>query len=346
MLDSWFMSDYPPSTVSVVIGTYNGAEHIQEQLQSILEQTRQPDEIFISDDCSCDNTLIIAERTLRNISSGTRVEIARNPRRLGFRDNFMHAARRATGDYIAFCDQDDVWRADKLERCAEYFSRRDVALITHAADLIDRHGNVTGTFRQKIYETTSHPPLGYDLWSTFWGFSIVFRRELLEIADPIARFIDYIDPRERIAHDRWICFLAQMVGITVEIADCLAGYRQHGHNLFGHIPLRSATNIDELRARSTTYIAATREMLDVIENMPERTSELFPLFDRARCRQLIQAALAQLEARHDIYRSNTTTRSLVNLLRCVNDGHYRAVHDQKLRIKSIGRDLQFALLRC
>lgn len=52
--------------VSVAMCTYNGEKYIEEQLNSILNQTKKIDEIIICDDGSKDNTLKICDKILKN----------------------------------------------------------------------------------------------------------------------------------------------------------------------------------------------------------------------------------------------------------------------------------------
>ena len=224
-LDWEFMGKATSKTVSVVLATHNGASYIEEQVRSISNQTLTPLELIVSDDASSDNSLQIVEDVLADCDFT--VKINRNVRPLGFRDNFLQASLLAQGDFIAFCDQDDVWHPTKLEKCSEFFENKNISLIVHAAQLIDNDTNRIGMFRQGIEDTRVRAPLSYDPWGTFWGFSMVFRRELLKLVSINDRFIDYIVPSELIAHDRWIMLLGQMVGATAEIKDPLVDYRQH-----------------------------------------------------------------------------------------------------------------------
>src|SRR3974390_587677 len=168
-------------TVSVVLATHNGAKYIEEQIRSIAAQTLSPFELIVSDDASTDNTLQVTRKVLSECNLRTR--IVRNEKALGFRDNFLRACLLAQGNFIAFSDQDDIWHPDKLEKCSAFFEDRRVSLIVHTAKLIDHDSNHIGAFRQGITDTTINPPLSYDPWGTFWGFSMVFRREIIEMVD-------------------------------------------------------------------------------------------------------------------------------------------------------------------
>jgi glycosyltransferase involved in cell wall biosynthesis len=103
--------------ISTVIPAYNSAHTIHETLTSILSQTRRSDEVIVVDDGSTDNTEQIVKRFegvtyLRQLNSG--VSAARNA-----------GVAVATGDWVAFCDADDVWHPDKLnivEQCIEKYS--------------------------------------------------------------------------------------------------------------------------------------------------------------------------------------------------------------------------------
>ena len=101
-------------TVSVVIATYNGAEFLREQLDSVLNQTLMPDEIVICDDCSTDGTWDIIEEYRMRFPS--LFKTLRNEERKGPHKNFKSTFRYASADLIAPCDQDDVWFPEKLER--------------------------------------------------------------------------------------------------------------------------------------------------------------------------------------------------------------------------------------
>jgi glycosyltransferase involved in cell wall biosynthesis len=327
-------------SVSVVLATYNGAKYLEQQMNSIANQTLAPLELIVSDDGSIDNTLEIVER----LSAGFRfpVRVNCNPAPLGFRDNFLQASLLADGDFVAFCDQDDIWHPTKLEKCSEFFEDRNVSLIVHAARLIDETSEPIAMFRQGIETTRLRAPLSYDPWSTFWGFSMVFRRELLRLVSIRERFIDYIVPSEQIAHDRWIMLLGQMVGSTVEIKDALVDYRQHSNNLFGATSRRGPESIE---SRSAVYIEATSQMISVLERVAVDAVTIFPLFDKLKCRLFLESALEQLKSRHKIYESPTRAEAVRHLWECLSTQNYRSVNDGSMRWFSLIRDAQFAILR-
>lgn len=330
-------------SVSIVMATYNGARYIDEQFKSLVGQTFKPLEIIISDDASNDETVDKVYELSREVND-IGIKIIRNASPLGFRDNFLRASMDAQGDFIAFCDQDDIWDKTKLEKCSNYFYDDNIAMITHAAYTIDEKSTRIGSFNQGIESTCVRPPLCYDPWMTFYGFSIVFRRDLLNIADIHNRFIDYIVPAWPIAHDRWIMFLAQMVGSTVEISDKLVGYRQHPNNLFGVNAKKRKTVLRNTRSRSSDYILATRQMIDIVAKFPDSTSQLFPQFRREKCISFLERALRQLEARDAIYLSSSRVRALYGIIDCLMSSRYRAVHNNRTRWRSILKDIRFAML--
>lgn len=105
--------------VSVGIGTHNGAQFIEEQLVSILEQTIRPDEIVLSDAYSTDGTVEIAAKILKD--SGVAYQILKYEGSMPLLGNFQNALDHCTGDIIFSCDQDDVWMPDKIESFLPYF---------------------------------------------------------------------------------------------------------------------------------------------------------------------------------------------------------------------------------
>ncbi len=108
--------------ISVALCTYNGAEFLPAQLASIVAQSRQPDEIVVCDDGSTDET----HAQLRQFvtESSIPVQFRINEKNLGSVKNFEQAIRLCTGEVIVLCDQDDVWREDKLKLIETAFSKR------------------------------------------------------------------------------------------------------------------------------------------------------------------------------------------------------------------------------
>ncbi len=101
--------------VSVAMATYNGASYINEQLDSILNQSRAVDEVLICDDCSKDNTVAIVQEFIQQYQLQNKWRIEVNEKNLGFGSNFNQAVLKTTGDLIFFCDQDDIWVEDRIQ---------------------------------------------------------------------------------------------------------------------------------------------------------------------------------------------------------------------------------------
>ena len=116
--------------ISVVMSIYNGQEYILEQLDSLRNQTRQADEVLIFDDRSTDATAtLVADYIKKYALDGWQIKV--NPQNKGWRRNFMEGMWSATGDIIFTCDQDDIWRSDKLAIMAKIMGEHpEIQLLT------------------------------------------------------------------------------------------------------------------------------------------------------------------------------------------------------------------------
>ena len=213
------------------MGTFNGERYVTEQLETVMGQTHTPDEIIVCDDGSTDGTLDRVERMRR--SSAIPIRIVRNRRRLGFSDNFLNGASMAKSEYLAFCDQDDRWYPEKLETALRSMVRCDALLSAHAVDLIDDQGNMLTNHSQGIAETAVVEPLSADPFANYFGFTLVFRRALLDVIPFSQRGESTYTIGASLSHDRWICLLAHSLGRVLLLDEPLAGYRQHNAQLFG-----------------------------------------------------------------------------------------------------------------
>jgi len=216
--------------VSVALATYNGEAFLRQQLDSLARQTRRPDALVVRDDRSSDGTLAILHDFAR--TAPFPVDVAVNPERLGYRDNFLSAASACAPGYVAFCDQDDVWLERKLERCVERIERTGALLCVHAATLVGPDLAPRDLFPQGLRGDVVLPPLSLPPFFTYYGFSQVFRRDLLD-AFPGLRPEGDLPFGKPISHDRWITLLADVFGSIAGIAEPLVLYRQHGGNSSG-----------------------------------------------------------------------------------------------------------------
>ena len=219
--------------VSVVVCTYNGEKYLRDQVQSILHQSRLPDEIIISDDGSTDSTLEIIEEFASSRSGSRtpewRVETRTEP--LGVSANFASALAKARGEFIALADQDDVWEPDRLKVGLTQF--RSGILLAHSdALLVDSAGRSIGQLmetlrltRRERRELTVGKALDAILRRNLvTGATVMLRRSLLESALPIP---------EGWIHDEWLALVAAAQGGVSFCPQFLIRYRQHGDNQIG-----------------------------------------------------------------------------------------------------------------
>lgn len=127
--------------ISVAMTTYNGEKYINQQLLSIFNQSVKPHEVVIIDDGSSDSTTdliknFISQKGLKN----WRIEI--NQQNLGFIANFKKAISLTTGDIIFLCDQDDIWRSDKIELILNIFENKNAEAVSSTFRVIDENGNI------------------------------------------------------------------------------------------------------------------------------------------------------------------------------------------------------------
>ena len=127
------------SDVLVFLGSYNGDRFISAQLDSLTHQTMTCD-VVVSDDGSTDKTRSIVEGF---VSASNRIKLIEGPKR-GFVANFLSALtypKISSYRYLAFCDQDDIWHPDKLERSVKAIRHlKSPALFGSATNFIDEKG--------------------------------------------------------------------------------------------------------------------------------------------------------------------------------------------------------------
>ncbi|MCQ2199983.1 MAG: glycosyltransferase [Paludibacteraceae bacterium] len=209
------------SKISIAIATYNGAKYLREQLDSLYRQTRVPDEVVVSDDCSTDSTRAILEEYHQ--SHGL-IYIA-NEHNLGFNRNFENALMHTTGDYVLICDQDDIWFDNKVETLyntiIKYDASKPAAVSSTTIDYVD---GVPTRDHTTPRLTWKHMLQGHGCQ----GCCAILNRALLDKVLPL-------NLPKGMMYDAYIGFVACMLGNWENIGTPLMYYRHHSSNVIANL---------------------------------------------------------------------------------------------------------------
>lgn len=116
-------------TTTIVMAMYNGTKYVLEQLDSLRSQTHQPEKVIISDDGSSDSSVELVEDYIKRYDLGGSWICRQNVKNLGYADNFWYAAREVDTDVFFFCDQDDVWKENKIETMLKVFEENELVQV-------------------------------------------------------------------------------------------------------------------------------------------------------------------------------------------------------------------------
>jgi glycosyltransferase involved in cell wall biosynthesis len=218
--------------IDVLMATWNGSRFIEEQLDSLFRQTFQNFRLIVRDDGSSDSTLQIVEQYRSRHPDS--VLVRKNPSRQGACRNFSLLAEESTAPYFAFSDQDDIWRADKLELELATAKSIETEHGAHTAVLVFSDMELVGHDNQlmahsvwKMKHVNPHrASLGSMLVQNLVsGCTVLGNRSLLLHGMPI--------PEEAFMHDFWLGLVAAAFGILVPLDATTVRYRQHRHNAMG-----------------------------------------------------------------------------------------------------------------
>lgn len=214
-------------TVAILLSTFNGEKYLAEQLDSIASQTYADWMIIASDDGSKDSTISILESYQERFGED-RLKIVYGPGR-GFAANFLSMAAGASisASYYAFCDQDDIWHSNKLERALvmlQAAGSERPAMYCSRTRLVDEFGR----------------PLGYSpLFQRRPSFNNALVQSLaggntMVFNDAARGLIRSVGVVPIVSHDWWVYLLVTACeGLVVYDSRANIDYRQHGANLIG-----------------------------------------------------------------------------------------------------------------
>lgn len=225
--------------ITILLGTYNGERYIRAQLDSILNQTFKNFKIIIQDDCSTDGTLAILKEYERKYPNIITVKI--NKKNTGSpKHNFLDMLINNKDDYLMLCDQDDVWKRDKIEITLKEMKKiekncgdKKPILVHTDLTVVDENLNlIYKSFKKQMNANYGKTSLNnIIIQNTLTGCTAMINRALSELITK--------EPAYCVMHDWWIVLIASAFGVISGIDDQTILYRQHGHNEIGAGNIRS-----------------------------------------------------------------------------------------------------------
>jgi glycosyltransferase involved in cell wall biosynthesis len=219
--------------IDILLATYNGEKYLDEQIQSLINQNFQEWRLLIHDDNSNDKTTKI----IRSYAE-------RYPERIQFLDdtksfgsasaNFAYLLSRSKADYIMFCDQDDVWLPNKVEKSFSKMKKLEdlytskPLMVFSDLQVVDEEMNVLENSMWKSERL--NPELVNDVYSILalnvvTGCTMMINNKAKQLVSPM--------PNHDILHDHWIAVNISKYGHSSYINEPLIKYRQHSSNVMG-----------------------------------------------------------------------------------------------------------------
>ncbi|QEZ88616.1 glycosyltransferase, family 2 [Aliarcobacter cibarius] len=243
--------------VSVVLCTYNGEKYLEEQLNSILNQTYKNIEIIISDDCSTDNTLEILEkyRYLENF------HIFLNKENLGFNKNFELAISKANGYFIALCDQDDLWELDKIEILVSSIDEN--SLVYANSMLVDENLkslNKTLEEKLKVNFISSNSMLSFIFGNCVSAHAMMFKKEMVSV----------FNFPKNIYFDQYIAMVCASKNGVKYIDRNLVFYRQHSNNTLAQNGVKKRKSIfHKIKTKLEKKVKDNEDLKNIVKVMKD-----------------------------------------------------------------------------
>ena len=241
--------------VSVVLCTYNGEKYLEEQLNSIINQTYKNLEIIISDDCSTDSTISILEK----YKHFNNFHIFLNKENLGFNKNFELAISRANGYYIALCDQDDAWDLNKIDILVSSIDEK--SLVYANSMLVDENLislNKTLEDKLKVNFISSNSMLNFIFGNCVSAHAILFKKEI----------IDFLNFPRNIYFDQYIAMVCASKNGVKYINKNLVLYRQHSNNTLAQNGFKKRKSIFyKIKTKLEKKIKDNEELKDIVNVM-------------------------------------------------------------------------------
>lgn len=221
--------DLKPS-VEILMSVYKpNIEFLKEQLESINNQDYPNLRLLIHNDCPEEklNQMLI-QKTCKDIDVEILPEIGVN---LGYTKAFERLVAKSKAEFIAYCDQDDVWFPNKIAKMVHTIIEDGSLLAVSEREIIDGEGRV---LKEKARLGSKK---SWDKWVT--GDDIFIKTTVVSYAVGMAMLVNGSFARSIVpfssntGHDKWTIICAAAEGTVSFIDKPLVKYRRHGANVSG-----------------------------------------------------------------------------------------------------------------
>ncbi|WP_315793752.1 glycosyltransferase family 2 protein [Paenibacillus sp. BIC5C1] len=217
------------SKVCIMLSTYNGVKYIDEQMESLLAQYEVDVQINIRDDGSSDGTVQKLNEYAKSHPDQIRVIEGKN---LGVIGSFFElmCQTEPVYDFYAFCDQDDVWKQDKLIRAVTKLKSRQSnipLMYCSSTQMVDQdlnHINVWPTLPPKALSMYNAIVENCCVGCTIVINPVAFKQVRASIPSDLTQVI---------MHDWWIYLYVSAFGVVIFDEEPMIQYRQHQNNVLG-----------------------------------------------------------------------------------------------------------------
>lgn len=255
--------------VSILLAVYKPNEKwLIEQLISLNEQSYENLELIVYDDCP--ENPVNEELFTSNITNFS-FKIIRGIENKGSNIAFEELTKMGNGEYFAYCDQDDIWREDKIALMMKKFSEEDVTLVCSDLSIIDEnskktHESIRDIRKRIIYKS------GYGLAKDLLISNFVTGCAMIVRKDIALKAIPFLN---ELVHDQWIAIIAAFNGKIEFVDERLVRYRQHSDNqtsILKDVYDKESyyeKRIDDFYNRYVAYkkrLASSEELRNYIEN--------------------------------------------------------------------------------
>jgi len=220
--------------IDILLATYNGEKYLSEQIDSILAQTISDWKLLIRDDGSSDQTQEIINHYVKQFPDKI-IYIVDTNKNLGVTRNFERLMKHSTAPYIMFCDQDDIWFSDKIEKSLQKLQTMeqqygaDIPLLVYTdLAVCNQEGTLIAKSFWKYQGGNPSLPLDHAkalVQNNATGNTFIFNRDLCDQALPFSP--------DTVMHDWWVALITLYLGKIDYLTDQTILYRQHNANVSG-----------------------------------------------------------------------------------------------------------------